>query len=267
MFYAATERGIYQRNSDGAAWTAVGAWPEDQTPYSVAKAENTLYAGAGFSVWRYRLAEGGAGWVPSECTTFINGTACADCANTNNCLFNFLGLKLASTDETANALLYCAGFDAIRYRAAAGTTWLKKFVGPVSDPAAVVALAARGDTAYLGTLAHGIYAMKIAMPVQVYPIARAEQVGGSAVLSLHLAENDELIAGTTSGVYKATLAPVEDYWNWFPLNTGLPSTAIVTIVLSAGTVLWAGTAAHGLWSWDGATWTQAQGIASLTGGV
>ena len=266
-FYAATETGIYQRNSDGAAWTAVGAWPEDQTPYSVAKAENALYAGAGFSVWRYCLAGGGAGWVPSECTTFINGTACADCGNTDTCLFNFLGLELASTDEAANALLYCAGFDAIRYRAAAGRTWLKKFIGQVSQPAAVVALAARGDTAYLGTLADGIYAMQIAMPVQVNPIARPDQLGGSAVLSLHLTESDELIAGTTSGVYKAALAPVEDYWNWSPLNTGLPSTAIVTIVLSAGTVLWAGTAAHGLWSWDGATWTQAQGIASLTGGV
>ena len=262
-FYAATENGIYRCASDGQAWSPVGEWPVDQAPYSMVAAGHRLYAGTGHGVWRYDLAGSNEKWVVSECTSSLNGVACTDCTSPS-CPFDFLGLDLASAPVTAVNFLYSACFDAVRYRAATGQDWQTKSVGNPGDLAAVTAVAAQGNLVCLGTLTHGIYRMKMQMPVDLTPIAQKGDLGGGMVLTLALLGNSRAIAGTTAGLYVGDRQGGSGDWDW-NLCPGLPDRAAVTVVLPVGDDILVSTATHGPRRWDGNGWNEVPDLKKLAG--
>ena len=247
-FYAATETGVYWRASDGDEWSPVGEWPVDQTPFSLIAAQGKLYAGTGRGVWRFDASDDGEGWA------IFN--------NPDHTAFEGLALDLAfaSVPSLDADVLYTASFSAVHYRDVDPRGWLNKIV----DDAAVVAAAAQGDSAYLGTLAHGIWRLRIGNNNELTKVASLADLKNGAVLTLAFRDN-EVVAGTTAGLYVGT-PDTGNPWSWKLLD-GIPlkAKAKVTVVLPVGNDVLASTATHGLWRWDGKQWEKVEGVEKLLG--
>ena len=74
-----------------------------------------------------------------------------------------------------------------------------------------------------------------------------------------------LYAGTTGGVFRGVRESAGQAIGWTHLSSGLPADIAVTKVLWANSRLFAGTALHGLWQYDGTTWAWVQEMQSMAG--
>ncbi|OIO98308.1 MAG: hypothetical protein AUK03_01480 [Anaerolineae bacterium CG2_30_64_16] len=243
-FYAATETGVYQRESAAPAWTVLGAWPITETPFSLIAVQEVRYVGTASGVLRHDAA--------------------ADWRSFGTPAPAWPGLGLAVGPALGTDVLYCASFDALRFCGVSIARWQTKWMASLAGVPVATCVTAESESAYLGTINAGIWQWEVASG-QWTPVAGPVDLADGAVLALTL-EDDRMLAGCTSGLFEGTRA-ANGAWNWARFSAGLPIGARVTRILPIGPVVLASTATHGLWRWDGAQWRETAASARLAGRV
>ncbi|MBM4461219.1 MAG: hypothetical protein FJ011_26265 [Chloroflexi bacterium] len=257
---------IYWRSPADGGWQPVGGWPINLRPFSLAAAANgDLYVGTGQGVRRGQAAAGGrpgAPWDPHDplgvFATKFSGLA--------------LDMACGPADAQGRQALCVAGFNGLWRMDAAGGGWT---LATLQDEARdlVTSVLARGSDLFIGSGRAGVWrgvfgADGNLQAGSVQPIIAAAALEGAAVLSLAAAGKD-LYASTSAGVFRCQSGPAD--WQAAKLP-GLPLGADVTALAgTADGALLAGTASHGLWRREAATWRQvdiaASAIAPLVPGA
>ena len=239
--YAATEDGIYKRNTADPVWSPLGEWPVDQLPVSLAvsdAASDKVYVGTSNGVWHYVSADNvWQSW------------------NSQNLKFEGIALRLAVSDMLS-------GQTQARIWLVASLTqrlaWAEETAEPrwrnlgriQSDATKITAVAARGNGIYVGTLAHGVWHRAVAPSGNPGDVSLSggqwvkisgDNLGSRAVLCL-ATDATRLYVGTTSGLFTMDLGTRQ----WAQEDGQLQDKTVISLLATPQHLL-VGTAAHAVW--------------------
>ncbi len=244
-FYAAAANGVYQRGNTGS-WDIVAPWPETMRPLALtSRSDGKIFAATTQGLWVLDANAAVQAW-----------SACNPPDGSDLPSLSDLALDVAvSSAAAAREAHYVAGLTALRVRGHnPDTGWLHcRLRDERTD--FVLCVAAHADKVFVGTATAGLWegALGAGSSFSAAQVAGPGQFGNGAIFCLSAVAGPplRLYVGATTGMFVGEKTAAG--WTWQAASGSLPSGATLTTLVNEGGGMMAGSALHGLWAFDGAT--------------